>query len=255
MTRLAMVLIICVLLAGTFAFADEYCDDMETGLWTFGHTSPVYDGSWGANYVSGVSHSGDRSIRMWLMGGGTVGLDSDCAYATRDFSTNGDRVVDGLSVWFASMDLTVGSPPLDAGCYVKVYALDIGDDVLDEQGYMVLAYDDNDIHQDWEHLPGWYYQECRPAVYEPGAPDYCRLPDHSIQPPVLWWYMLDVDPSSDLAVNWQHVYTLRVELCVFGCFLHGDHVGMMWDDFCYQWTTIVSPIEESSWGTIKALWR
>ena len=257
MRATVMVLALACFFAAPCVMAQEtYCDDMEGPGWTFYHENPVYDGVWYALYTTADSHSPDRSIRTSLHGGGYAGLDSDRAVAERIFTLGGDYVVTALSVWYNSMGIT-GSSLLDAGCYVQIHALNAAEEVLDAQAYLVSCFDDNDIHSNWEALPGWYYQECRPDEYEAGAPDYCRLADGSIQPPVGSWYRLQVDPSTDLDLtlaDWSQVEYLKVRLIAFGCFMADNNVGVYWDDFCYTRDFLV-PVEESTWGSIKAMFQ
>ena len=187
MKRLVSVIVGLCLLMTLAAIAAQYCDDMETDLWTFGHQNPNYDGTWIARYVNERSHSPERSIRTSLNGGGYVGLDADLAYATRTFMLCG-ATVESIMVWYNSLGVSSGSGPygLDAACKMKVEVYDVTDFRLDSQVYCVLAFDDNSEHSNLENMPGWIYQECRPEEYETGAPDYCRLADGSIQPPPGW---------------------------------------------------------------------
>jgi hypothetical protein len=135
-------------------------------------------------------------------------------------------------VWYNSYGVGYDGPTwLDADCRMTIEIYDIWDNLLDAQVYCVLAFDDNDEYH--ENIPGWIYQECRPDEYEPGAPDYCRLADSSIQPPVNWWYRLKVSPVADMELDWSQAAYMRVWLIAKGTFLDGDYVGMYWDDFCY----------------------
>jgi hypothetical protein len=237
-----MFLVAAFLLTGLPVVAGEYCDDMETDLWTFGHTNSAYDGTWIARYDTDRAHSPVRSIRTSAHGGGYVGLDADGPFASRTFNICGSTV-DSVMVWFNSYGVTAGYGPygLDAYSAMKVSIYDDAENRLATQVYCILAFDDNSEHANTENMPGWIYQECRPDEYESGAPDYCRLADGSIQPPVGWWYRLKVSPAADLVLDWSQAKYMTVELIAFGAFLAEDHVGMYWDDFCYKLTLCGGP--------------
>jgi hypothetical protein len=248
----------CLLCSAVALGQETYCDEMETDVWTMYHQNGSYDGTWVATYETPTTptpHSPVRCIRTSLHGGGGVGLDSDRAIAERTFTLGGDYMVPAVSVWYASMGIS-GLPVLDAGCYMQVLVYNADMELLDSHPYMISCFDDNEYWSNWEHLDGWYYQECRPAEYEPGAPDYCRLADGSIQPPVDWWYRLQVNPCADLlGLNWYEVEYLTIRLVAFGCFLSGNDVGVRWDDFCYTRHVLPSPVEHSSWACIKAMYQ
>jgi hypothetical protein len=235
MKRLLSIAGAVCLFIGVAVVAAEYCDDMETDLWTLGHENPSYDGTWIARYDTDRAHSPVRSIRTSLHGGGRVGLDADHAYAARTFTLCG-ATVESVMVWYNSYGVSSGSGPtgLDAACKVIVQVYDVGDNLMDSQVYCVLAFDDNTMHSNLENMPGWIYQECRPDEYEPGAPDYCRLADGSIQPPTGWWYRLKVSPVADMVLDWTEAAYMKVQLEAFGAYLNEDYVGMYWDDFCYK---------------------
>jgi hypothetical protein len=238
------------------AVAEQYCDDMETDLWTLGHENAVYNGIWYARYSTAAAHSPVRSIENYLAGIGADGKDADRAYAFQTIALDCGEVVESLSVWYNFMGVIAGSWNLDAHCSARLYEMSAVDDTLDRQTYGIAAFDNNGQHADHENMPGWYCQECRPDEYEPGAPDYCRLPDGSIQPPVGWWYRLKVSPYADLEVDWQDVEHVLVRLSAFGCFLHGDTIGVYWDDVCCKRTYMgPSATDAFSWSHIKALFR
>ncbi len=254
MGRTAIALaVVCLLVAPAALAQGVYCDDMETGgLWTFWHWVLDYDGIWYARYTDVDSHSATHSIETSLHGGGAVGRDSDRAVASRIFTLGGGDPVCTVSVWYSSMEFT-STGLLDGVCYLRVIALDAAQEVLAGKGYIVLAFDDNSDEY-WEHNPSYIYQEERPEEYEEGAPYYCRSPsDGSILPPEGWWYKLEVHPDTDLVVDWEDVEYLEVELVTLGCFMHLDDVGMLWDDLCY--TVDTCPVQQSSWGGIKALFQ
>jgi hypothetical protein len=246
-----------VMIVAAPASGEWFCDDFETDLWTFGHENPLYDGTWKAEYTELEAHTPVRSIRTWLVGGGTSGNDADVAYAVQEYVLPAGSAVDSLTVWYNSGGIIDGGTgpggpfTLVAAC-VEVYALDAGGVTLDDQVYCVACHDDWD--DGWEYFPGWIYQEERPNVYEPGAPYYCRQADGSIRPEEDWWYRLKVHPTDDLGVNWMDVTSFRVRLVVKGTLLHLDGIKMFWDDFCYH-LGVASPVRGSTWGRIKALMR
>lgn len=245
------------LLIGLPAVADQYCDDMESDLWTLGHDNPNYDGDWVARYDFARHQTPVRSIRTSLHDGGAGGNDADEAYATRTFELCG-ATVDSVMIWYNSYGVGSGSSHigLDADCRMRVSIYDMGDNLLDSQNYCVLAFDDNSAQSNRENMPGWIYQECRPDEYEPEAPDYCRGGDGSIQPPTVWWYRLKVSPVADMELNWSQAAYMTVWLIAKGTYLDGDHVGMYWDDFCYKKTGGgPSATDQTTWGRIKAEFR
>jgi len=255
MGRTAIALAVVCLLAAPAALAQEvHCDDMETlGLWTFWHWVLDYDGIWYARYTDVDSHSATHSIETSLHGGGASGHDSDRAVASRIFTLGCAWQVPTVSVWYNSMGLTQ-TGMLDGVCYLRVIALNAAEEILGGKGYIVLAFDDNTEY--WEHNPSYIYQEERPEEYEEGAPYYCRSPsDGSILPPEGWWYKLEVHPMDDFVVDWREVECLEVELVTLGCFMHLDDVGMLWDDLCYTLEPHPNPVQQSSWGSIKALFQ
>jgi hypothetical protein len=208
------------------------CDDFESDGWIFGHSHPAYDGVWTAEYVSGPAHSGARSIETSVYGGSNQTDDYDHVFAEQFFPLNPGTWPDSLSVWYSFGGMSAWAE-LDGYSSVRVRALDSGDSVLASVDYCLAAYDDNGGEVNWESTEGWIYQESRPEVYQPGAPDYARGGDNSLLPPEGWWYRLMVSPRSDMAVSWEDVATLNIQLRTGGGYLwFEDYFAMFWDDLC-----------------------
>lgn len=207
---------------------DVWLDPLEGGPWGFGHEHPGTSCGWRAGFTRQQSSLPVSAVETWLGPGSADANDWDAVAAWRWLTR--DDFLDDVSVWFqvGSMAFGGGSSSLTRErASVRLQAYDAGNVLLGEQNYCVVVFDNQG---DWEHEPGWIFQESRPAVYESGAPPYGREADGSIRPPVGWWYRLDMHPEADLAIPWYQVRSVRIDFRVAGAWMHGDDFRVYWDD-------------------------
>ena len=66
--------------------------DFESGGWIFGHDNEETSCQWNANYGYGYCSSPPESIRLGVSNGGEDTIDSDRAWAYKDFSFQGNML-------------------------------------------------------------------------------------------------------------------------------------------------------------------
>ncbi len=220
-------------------------DDAESDTWAFDHANAAFPGTWIAGYDDADSHSPDRSLLTRFQDVGPNN-DVDTIFAERAFTHVPGLIPGEMGVWYCMQEIEGGSY-LQVAALATVTALGLDGQPLDERIHC-LAVSDN-TNGSWEGFANWAYQEGRPAVYEPGAPDYGRNPDGSILPPSGWWYRFAVDPTEDLDVNWAHVGEVRLRLAVYGAWAAGNAAGVRWDDALFAETNpFVDHFEEPLWA-------
>ena len=221
--------------------AQPGCDDMESRspAWVASHDVSGYGGSWAVVYTNADAHSDSTSLAMGLSGGG-FGTDHDVIRATRDFPLYGGDVPATVGAWFCCTSRHPILAETQQAALVAVSAVDGAGQPLDTTTWCIFV---TDNIGNWENRTDWHYVESRPAEYEPGAPDYSRGADGSIQPPLNWWYRVVV-PVDSLQVDWSQAAALRVQFIAQGSYLwDNDGFWLDWDDVCLEgrWLTGVPP--------------